>query len=92
VLDTLHRILVRHGEQRLKRLTLTRKGEKRHSRPATECSSMSASLFWPSISTPRSMTARDTEFSASIPAANTLDFLERLIKEMPFPVERIQTP
>ena len=32
-LDTLHRILVRHGEQHLKRPKLTRKGKKRYSRP-----------------------------------------------------------
>jgi hypothetical protein len=33
MLDTLHRVLVQHGEQRLQRPRLVRKGTKRYSRP-----------------------------------------------------------
>jgi hypothetical protein len=32
-LDTTHKVLVRHGEDRLKRPRLERKGTRRHSRP-----------------------------------------------------------
>jgi transposase-like protein len=64
-LDTLHRVLVRYGEQHLKRPKLKRKGEKRYSRPATGCRSTSVRSPQLPISTRQSTTARDTGFSAS---------------------------
>jgi transposase InsO family protein len=95
-LDTLHRILVRHGEQHLKRPKLTRKGKKRYSRPVPGdrvqidvCKIVPAVYQYTAIDD--CSRYRVLGVYPRRTAANTLDFLERLIEEMPFPIQRIQS-
>ncbi len=93
---TLHRVLVRHGEQHLKRPKLKRKGEKRYSRPVPgDRVQLDVCKIVPAV---YQHTAIDDCSRYQVlgvyprrTAANTLDFLERLIEEMPFPIQRIQS-
>lgn len=95
-LDTIHRTLVRHGEQVLKRPRRWRKGERRYSRPIPgDRVQMDVCKIRPGV---YQYTAIDDCSRYKVLAvysratgANTLDFLERLIEEMPFPIQRIQT-
>ncbi len=95
-LDTLHRILVRHGEQHLKRPKLTRKGKKRYCRPVPGdrvqidvCKIAPAIYQYTAIDD--CSRYRVLAVYSRRTAANTLDFLERLLEEMPFPIQRIQS-
>ena len=95
-LDTLHRILVRNGEQHLKRPKLRRKGKKRYSRPVPgDRVQLDVCNIVPAV---YQYTAIDDcsryRVLAVYPRRNatyTLDFLERLLEEMPFPIQRIQS-
>jgi transposase InsO family protein len=95
-LDTLHRVLVRHSEQHLKRPKLKRKGEKRYSRPVPgDRVQLDVCKIVPGV---YQYTAIDDCSRYRVlgvysrrTATNTLDFLERLIEEMPFPIQRLQT-
>jgi transposase InsO family protein len=95
-LDTIHRTLVRHGEQVLKRPRRWRKGERRYSRPIPgDRVQMDVCKIRPGV---YQYTAIDDCSRYKVlgvysraTGANTLDFLERLIEEMPFPIQRIQT-
>lgn len=95
-LDTVHRTLVRHGEQVLKRPRRWRKGERRYSRPIPgDRVQMDVCKIRPGV---YQYTAIDDCSRYKVlgvysraTGANTLDFLERLIEEMPFPIQRIQT-
>ena len=93
--DTLHRVLVQHGEQRL-RPRLVRKGTKRYSRPVLgdrvqmDVCKIAAVLY--------QYTAIDDcsrwKVMGLYPrrsGTSTLSFLDRLLEEMPFPIQRIQT-
>ena len=95
-LDTLHRVLVRYGEQHLKRPKLKRKGNKRYSRPVPGdrvqidvCKIAPAAYQYTAIDD--CSRYRVLGVYSRRTAANTLEFFERLIEEMPFPIQRIQT-
>ena len=92
-LDTLHRILVRHGEQHLKRPKLTRKGKKRYSRPVPGdrvqldvCKIVPAVYQYTAIDD--CSRCRVLAVYPRRTAANTLDFLDRVLEEMPFPIHQ----
>ncbi|RWL81009.1 MAG: IS481 family transposase, partial [Mesorhizobium sp.] len=95
-LDTIHPTLVRSGEQVLKRPRRWRKGERRYSRPIPGTASRWTSVrIRPGV---YQYTAIDDcsrykvlDVYSRATGANTLDFLERVIEEMPFPIQRIQT-
>ena len=95
-LDTIHKVLVRHGENRLQRPRLKRKGTKRYSRPVPgDRVQMDTCKIAPGL---YQYTAIDDcsrwQVLAAYPdrsAASTLDFLERVRAGMPFPVQRVQT-
>jgi transposase InsO family protein len=95
-LDTLHKVLVRHGLNRLSRPKLKRKGTKRYSRPVPgDRVQMDTCKIAPGL---YQYTAIDDcsrwQVLALYPdrsAASTLDFLERVRAGMPFPVQRVQT-
>ena len=95
-LDTIHKVLVRHGENRLKRPRLRRKGTRRYSRPVPgDRVQMDTCKIRPGL---YQYTAIDDcsrwQVLGVYPrrtAANTRDFLDRVAAEMPFPVQRVQT-
>ena len=95
-LDTIHKVLVRHGENRLERPRLKPKGTKRYSRPVPgDRVRMDTCEIAPGL---YQYTAIDDcsrrQVLAAYPdrsAASTLDFLERVLEGMPFPVQRVQT-
>jgi transposase InsO family protein len=95
-LDTLHRVLAKHGEHRLKRSRLVRKGTKRYSRPVPgDRVQMDVCKIAPAL---YQYTAIDDcsrwKVMGLYPrrsATSTLSFLDRLLEEMPFPIQRIQT-
>ena len=96
-LDTLHKVLVRHGLNRLPhRPKLKRKGTKRYSRPVPgDRVQLDTCKIAPGL---YQYTAIDDcsrwqvlGVYPSRNAASTLDFLERVRADMPFPVQRIQT-
>jgi transposase InsO family protein len=95
-LDTIPKVLVRHGENRLERPRLKRKGTKRYSRPVPgDRVQMDTCKIGPGL---YQYTAIDDcsrwQVLAVYPdrsAASTLDFLERVLEGMPFPVQRVQT-
>jgi transposase InsO family protein len=96
-LDTLHKVLVRHGLNRLPhRPKLKRKGTKRYSRPVPgDRVQLDTCKIAPGL---YQYTAIDDcsrwQVLGVYPnrnAASTLDFLERVRADMPFPVQRIQT-
>jgi transposase InsO family protein len=95
-LDTIHKALVRHGESRLKRPRLKRKGMKRYSRPVPgDRVQMDTCKIRPGL---HRYTAIDDcsrwQVMGLYPrrtAANTRDFLEHVLEGMPFPVQRVQT-
>lgn len=69
-IDTIHKVLCRHGMNRLHRPRLIRKGRKRYSRPIPgDRVQMSARSGRGSISIPRSMTARAIRWLACSQAA-----------------------
>jgi len=95
-LDTLHRVLTKHGEHRLKRPRLVSKGTKRYSRPVPgDRVQMDVCKIAPAL---YQYTAIDDcsrwKVMGLYPrrsATSTLSFLDRLLEEMPFPIQRIQT-
>lgn len=95
-LDTIHKVLVRHGGNLLKRPRLRRKGAKRYSRPIPgDRVQMDTCKIAPGL---YRYTAIDDCSRFQVlglyprrTAANTLAFLDRVAAEMPFPVQRIQT-
>jgi len=95
-LDTIHKVLVRHGENRLKRPRLKRKGTRRYSRPVPgDRVQMDTRKIAPGL---YRYTAIDDcsrfQVLGVFPrrtAADTLAFLDRVAAEMPFPVQRVQT-
>ena len=95
-LDTIHKVLVRHGENRLKQPRLKRKGAKRCSRPVPgDRVQMDTCKIAPGL---YQYAAIDDcsrwQVLGLYPrrtAANTLAFLDRVAAGMPFPVQRVQT-
>jgi transposase InsO family protein len=95
-LDTIHKVLVRHGERYLKRRPLRRKGTKRYSRPVPgDRVQVDVCKIGPGL---YQYTAIDDCSRFQVlglyprrTAANTLAFLEQVLEEMPFAVQRIQT-
>ncbi len=95
-LDTIHKVLLRHGENQLKRPRLKRKGTRRYSRPVPgDRVQMDTCRIRPGL---YQYTAIDDcsrwQVLGLYPrrtAANTRDFLKHVLKGMPFPVQRVQT-
>src|SRR3954462_1142850 len=95
-LDTIHKVLVRHGENRLQQPRLKRKGHTRYSRPVPgDRVQMDTCEIAPGL---YQHTAIDDcsrwQVLAAYPdrsAAGTLDLLDRVRAGMPFPVQRVQT-
>ena len=95
-LDTIHRVLVRHGAQHLDQARLRRKGARQYSRPIPgDRVQMDVCKIAPGI---YQYTAIDDCSRYKVlgvyprrNAKSTLSFLERVVKEMPFPIQRIQT-
>jgi transposase InsO family protein len=95
-LDTLHKVLVRHGLNRQQRPKLKRKGTRRYTRPVPgDRVQLDTCKIAPGL---YQYTASDDcsrwQVLALYPdrsAASTLDFLERVRAGMPFPVQRLQT-
>lgn len=95
-LDTIHRVLVRHDEQVLKRPRRRVRGKLRYSRPVPgDRVQMDVCKICPAV---YQYTAIDDCSRYAVfaifqrrTAANTLDFLDRVIEEMPFAIQRIQT-
>src|SRR5215218_5941868 len=96
-LDTLHKVLVRHGLNRLPdRPKLKRKGTRRYSRPVPgDRVQMDTRKIAPGL---YRYTAIDDcsrfQVLGVFPrrtAADTLAFLDRVAAEMPFPVQRVRT-
>jgi transposase-like protein len=95
-LDTIHKVLVRHGENQLRRPRLRRKGTKRYSRPVPgdrvqmdTCKIRSGLYQYTAIDD-----CSRWQVIGLYPrrtAANTRDFLKHVLEEMPFPVQRVQT-
>src|SRR5919205_814739 len=95
-LDTIHKVLVRHGEHRLERPRLRRKGTRRYSRPVPgDRVQMDTCKIAPGL---YQYTAIDDcsrwqvlAVYSDRSATSTLDFLARVRAGMPFPVQRVQT-
>lgn len=95
-LDTIHKVLVRHGENRLERPRLRRKGSKRYSRPVPgDRVQMDTCKIAPGL---YQYTAIDDCSRFQVlglypdrTAASTLAFLDRVAAGMPFPLQRVQT-
>jgi transposase InsO family protein len=95
-LDTIHRVLVRHGAQHLDQARLRRKGARQYSRPIPgDRVQMDVCKIAPGI---YQYTAIDDCSRYKVlgvyprrNAKSTLSFLERVVEEMPFPIQRIQT-
>ena len=95
-LDTIHKVLVRHGENQLGRPRLKRKGTRRYSRPVPgDRVQMDTCKIAPGL---YQYTAIDDcsrwQVVGLYPrrtAANTRDFLKHVLQGMPFPAQRVQT-
>ena len=95
-LDTIHKVLVRRGENQLRRPRLKRKGTRRYSRPVPgDRVQMDTCKIRPGL---YQYTAIDDCSRFQVlglyprrTAANTRDFLKHVREEMPFPVQRVQT-
>jgi transposase InsO family protein len=95
-LDTIHRVLVRHGERYLKQARQRRKGTRKYSRPIPgDRVQMDVRKIAPGV---YQYTAIDDCSRYKVlgvyprrNAKSTLGFLERVVEEMPFPIQRIQT-
>ena len=94
--DTIHKVLCRHGLNRLKRPKLIRKGRKRYARPIPgDRVQMDVCKIGPKL---YQYTAIDdcsryqvVEVFPNRSATSTLAFLDQLIDEMPVCIQRIQT-
>jgi transposase InsO family protein len=95
-LATIHKVLVRHGENRLERPRPKRKGSRRYSRPVPgDRVQMDTCKIAPDL---YQYTAIDDRARWQVlglypdrTAASTLAFLDRVAAEMPFPLQRVQT-
>ena len=95
-LDTIQRVLVRHGEQVLKRSRRRVRGKLCYSRPVPgdrvqmDVCKICLGVYRYTVIDDCS---RYAVFGIYLrrTAANTLDFLDRVIEEMPFAIQRIQT-
>jgi transposase InsO family protein len=95
-IDTIHKVLRRHGLNRLTRPRLIRKGRKRYSRPVPgDRVQMDVCKIGPRL---YQYTAIDdcsryqvVGLFPSRSAKSTLAFLDRLVEEMPVSIQRIQT-
>ena len=95
-IDTIHKVLLRHGLNRLKRPRLIRKGTKRYSRPVPgDRVQMDVCKIGPNL---YQYTAIDDCSRYQViglfrrrSAQSILDFLEQVVEEMPFSIQRIQT-
>lgn len=95
-LGTIHAVLVRHGENRLRRPRLQRKGTRRYSRPVPgERVQMDvckiAKGLYQYTAVDDCTRYRVLGLAADKTAASTLRFLDQLLAAMPFPIQRIQT-
>lgn len=94
--DTLHRILVRHGKQHLTRRRVKRSAARRYSRPIPgDRVQLDVCKIAPGV---YQFTAVDDCSRYRVlgvyprrTAKHTLAFLNRVVEEMPFAIERIQT-
>ena len=95
-IDTIHKVLCRHGLNRLKRPRLIRKGRKRYTRPLPgDRVQMDVCKIGPRL---YQYTAIDDcsryqvlGIFPSRSAKSTLAFLDQLVEEMPVSIQRIQT-
>jgi transposase InsO family protein len=95
-LETIHKVLVRHGENRPERPRLKREGTRRYSRPVPgDRVQMDTCKIRPGL---YQYTAIDDcsrwQVVGLYPrrtAANTRSFLKHVLEGMPFPVQRVQT-
>jgi transposase InsO family protein len=95
-LDTVHKVLVRHDERYLRRRPLRRNGTRRYNRPIPgDRVQLDVCKIGPGL---YQYTAVDDCSRFQVlglyprrTATNTLAFLEQVLEEMPFPVQRIQT-
>ena len=95
-LDTIHRVLVRYGVQHLDQVRTRHKGARQYSRPIPgDRVQMDVRKIVPGI---YQYTAIDDCCSYKVlgvyprrNAKSTLSILERVVEEMPFPIQRIQT-
>jgi transposase InsO family protein len=95
-LATIHKVLKRHNQQPLKRSRLSRKKKHRYERPVPgDRIQMDTCKIAPKL---YQYTAIDDCTRVRVlaiytrrTAANSLLFLEKVIEEMPFPIQRIQT-
>ena len=95
-LDTIHKVLVRHGENLLKRPRLRRKGTKRCSRPVPgDRVQMDVRKIAPGLYRYTAIDDRSRfQVLRTYPrktAKCTLGFLDQVLEEMPFAVQRIRT-
>lgn len=95
-LDTIHKVLVRHGESRLKRRWIRPKPPKRYSRPIPgDRVQVDVCKIRPGIYQYTAVDDCSRFIVVGIyprrTARHTIDFLERVREEMPFPIQRIQT-
>ncbi len=94
--DTIRKILCCHGLHRLKRPKLLRKSWKRYSRALPgdrvqmDVCKIGAGLYWYTAIDDCSRYQVVGVFSRKT-AASTLTFLEQVVEEMPFSIQRIQT-
>ena len=95
-IDTIHKVLCRHGLNRLKRPRLVRKGRKRYARPIPgDRVQMDVCKIGPRL---YQYTAIDdcsryqvVGLFPSRSAKSTLAFLDQLVEEIPVSIQRIQT-
>ena len=95
-LDTIHKVLVRHGENRLELPRLKRKGTRRYSRPVPgDRVQMDTCKIRPGLYQHTAIDACTRWQVVGLyprrTAADTLAFLDRVTAGMPFPVQRVQT-
>jgi transposase InsO family protein len=95
-LGTIHAVLVRHGENRLRRPRLQRKGTRRYSRPVPgERVQMDVCKIGKGIfqytAVDDCTRYRVLGLAPDKTATSTLAFLDQVIAGMPFPIQRIQT-
>ena len=95
-LDTIHRVLVRHGVQHLEPTRRHRKGVRKYSRPIPGervqmdvCKIVSGVFQYTAIDDCSRYKVLGVYPRRN--AKSTLSFLERVVEEMPFPIQRIQT-
>jgi transposase-like protein len=89
-LDTIHKVLCRHGENHLQLPKLRRKGRKRYNRPVPGDRDARTKLPLRPHILNKKCNCNARLFPRKT-AANTVTFLAQLRAAMPFPIQRIQT-